>query len=63
MKQTVTGAILERDVTPLVRPTRSQVEVDYLPPYGDPEVNIPGEVATYLTLGAATVTLLDRLAE
>lgn len=63
MRDSVTGAILGvRDVMPLVRATRNQLEVDYLPPYGDPEVSIPGELFTYLTLGAATVALLDRLA-
>lgn len=40
-------------IGPLVRPTRSQAEVDLLPPYGDPEVTLRGEVGTYLTVGAA----------
>lgn len=48
-------------VTPLVRPTRSQIEVEYLPPYGDPEVNLVGEVATYAVAGVAVVELLDQL--
>jgi hypothetical protein len=37
--------------------------IDYLPPYGDPEVSIPGEVATYLALGVTTAEVLDRLGE
>lgn len=41
------------DIGPLVRPTRSQAEVDLLPPYGDPEVALVGELGTYLVLGAA----------
>ena len=52
-----------RGVKPLVRSTRSQVEIDYLPPYGDPEVSIPGEAATYLALGAAAVEMFDRLGD
>lgn len=48
---------------PLVRPTRSQPEVTFLPPYGDPEVSIPGEVATYVVLGGLAATVLARLAE
>lgn len=48
-------------VTPMVRASRSQAEIEYLPPYGDPEVSIPGEVATYLAVGAVTVELLERL--
>lgn len=48
-------------VTPLVRATRNQIEVDYLPPYGDPEVSIPGELATYAVVGAAAVGFLERL--
>lgn len=46
-------------VTPLIRSTRNQLEIDFLPPYGDPEVSIPGEFATYLAFGAVTVKLLD----
>lgn len=50
-------------VTPLVRATRSQVEVDLLPPYGDPEVSIPGELLTYLVVGGLVVELLEHLGE
>lgn len=39
------------DVRPLVRPTYNQFEVDMLPPYGNPEVHIPGEVGTYVAVG------------
>lgn len=63
-KRTVARAYLRHaGVTPLVRPTRSQVEVEYLPPYGDPEVHIPGEVATYLLAGIAAVELASWLGE
>lgn len=58
------GRLLRRaGVSPPVRAAHSQLEVDYLPPYGDPEVNIPGEVATYCAVGglaAAFVTYLDE---
>ena len=52
------------DIRPLVRPTYNQFEVTLLPPYGDPEVNIAGEVGTYVAVGLLikTVTqLLDEL--
>lgn len=48
-------------ITPLVRATRNQIEVDYLPPYGDPEVSIPGELATYAVASTLVVAVLDRL--
>lgn len=51
----------ESGLTPLVRASRNQLEVDYLPPYGDPEVSIPGELATYAVVGGLAVTALDRL--
>lgn len=50
-------------LTPLIRSTRNQLEIDYLPPYGDPEVSIPGELATYFAVGAFTVKVLDFLGE
>jgi len=43
--------------------THIQLEVDYLPPYGDPEVNIAGETATYLVVGGLLVELSDRLGQ
>lgn len=49
---------------PPVRATRSQLEVDYLPPYGDPEVDLRGEVATYVLAGglaAGAVACLARV--
>ena len=45
----------------MVRATRNQIEIDYLPPYGDPEVSIPGEIATYALVGAAAVGGLELL--
>lgn len=60
---TVEQYLRRRGVKPLVRSTRSQVEIDYLPPYGDPEVSIPGEAATYLALGLVTVEALQRLGD
>jgi len=62
MQRTLVTQYLRRaGVAPLVRPTRSQVEIELLPPYGDPEVSIPGEIATYAVAGVAAVELLDRL--
>jgi len=60
---TVRRYLRSRGVAPLVRASRNQIEIDYLPPYGDPEVNVLGEVATYVALGTATVELLDRLGD
>lgn len=40
-------------LAPLVRPTRNDAEVALLPPYGDPEVSLTGELATYLVIGGA----------
>lgn len=54
-------AHLPSAVTPLVRAAHSQLEVDYLPPYGDPEVHIPGEVATYALAGGLAAVVVDRL--
>lgn len=50
-------------VRPLVRATRNQIEVEYLPPYGDPEVSIPGEVATYVIVSGLLVGVTERLRE
>lgn len=50
-------------MAPLIRSTRSQLEVDYLPPYGDPEVSLPGEAATYLALGVTAVELFEQLGD
>lgn len=47
------GAQSTTGVGPLVRPSRSQAEIDLLPPYGDPEVTLTGELGTYLALGGA----------
>lgn len=52
-----------RGVAPLVRPSRNDLEIAWLPPYGDPEVAILGEAATYAAVGAATVAALDRLTD
>lgn len=46
------GALQRVGVGPLVRPTRNQAEVTLLPPYGDPEVSLAGELGTYLVVGA-----------
>lgn len=40
-------------IGPLVRPTRSQAEVDLLPPFGKPEVSLKGELAVYAVAVAA----------
>lgn len=47
-------------VAPLVRPTRNQAEVELLPPYGDPEVTLVGELGTYLVVGAVIALLYRR---
>lgn len=49
--------------TPLVRATHSQGEIRFLPPYGDPEVHIPGEVATYVLAGGLAAVAFDRFLE
>lgn len=49
------------ETTPLVRATRAEHEVACLPPYGDPEVSIPGEVATYVVVGGLAAEALARL--
>jgi hypothetical protein len=46
---------------PLVRPTYNDLEVLFLPPFGDPEVNIPGEVAAYLAALVLWGAVTDRL--
>lgn len=47
-----TGTLRRDGLRPFVRPTRNQAEVELLPPYGDPEVALAGELGTYLLLGA-----------
>jgi hypothetical protein len=51
------------DARPLVRPTYNQLEVTLLPPYGDPEVHIPGEIGTYLAAGVLVNAVTERLHE
>jgi hypothetical protein len=48
---------------PLVRPTYNQFEVTYLPPFGDPEVHIPGEVGTYVVTGLLANAVAEFLHE
>lgn len=48
-------------IGPMVRPTRSQAEIDLLPPYGDPEVALAGELGTYLVVGAVAMSLYRKL--
>lgn len=48
-------------LAPLVRPTRNQAEVELLPPYGDPEVTLVGELTTYLAVGALVALAYRRL--
>lgn len=59
----VRRALRRSGVTPLVRATHTQLEVEFLPPYGDPEVHIPGEVATYLVVAGLAVEAVERLRE
>ncbi|NIB98498.1 hypothetical protein [Halobacterium sp. R2-5] len=64
MLQSVDEAVQRLDdVRPLVRPTYNEFEVRLLPPYGDPEVHIPGEFGTYVATGVvlgAAAELLDE---
>lgn len=62
MRQESASIDLDR-VRPLVRPTRNQAEIELLPPYGDPEVNLVGELGTYVALGAAATVILRRLGD
>lgn len=62
MYRPVVNAYQRLDETrPLVRPTYSQLEVVLLPPYGDPEVHIPGEVGTYLAAGVLVNSVAELL--
>ena len=49
------------DLRPLVRPTYSEFEVRFLPPFGDPEVHVLGEVGTYLAAGLVVNALAESL--
>lgn len=49
------------DVRPLVRPTYNQFEVTLLPPYGDPEVHILGEIGTYVVAGLVVNAVTEAL--
>lgn len=64
MRATPTEGPLRRvGLAPLVRPTRNEAEVALLPPYGDPEVSLTGELGTYLLLGGVAAlgyTLVNR---
>lgn len=51
------------DARPLVRPSYNEFEIRLLPPYGDPEVSIPGEIGTYLVLQAVVIGVVRRLLE
>jgi len=48
-------------LAPLIRPTRNQAEVECLPPYGDPEVSLRGELATYVAVLTVIILLYHRL--
>lgn len=49
------------EIRPLVRPTYNQFEISLLPPYGDPEVNVAGEVGTYVAVVLFVSSLSERL--
>lgn len=49
------------DVRPLVRPTYDQLEVTFLPPYGDPEVHLVGELGTYIVAGLCINAVTELL--
>jgi hypothetical protein len=44
---------------PLVRPTYNQFEVQCLPPFGDPEVSILGELGVYVAVGVVVDLALE----
>lgn len=49
------------DARPLVRPTYNQLEVAVLPPYGDPEVDLLGELGTYVVAGLVVNAVTELL--
>jgi hypothetical protein len=49
------------DARPFVRPTYSDLEVQFLPPFGDPEVHIVGAIGTYLAAGVVLTAVTERL--
>jgi len=49
------------EARPLVRPTYNQFEVEFLPPYGDPEVHLLSEVGTYFLTGLFVNVLIESL--
>jgi hypothetical protein len=49
------------DARPLVRPTYAEFEVAFLPPYGDPEVHLLGELGTYLAAGLLVNAVTELL--
>ena len=49
------------DARPFVRPTYSQGEITVLPPYGDPEVHVFGEIGTYVVASIFACAVLERL--
>jgi len=51
------------ELRPLVRPTYNHYEITFLPPYGDPEVHIPGEVGTYLAAGLLVNAFAERFGD
>lgn len=55
------GSLRRVGLAPLVRPTRNQAEVTLLPPYGDPEVALLGELGTYLVVGAVAALVYRKL--
>lgn len=64
MLRTVVAAYDQLDAArPLVRPTYHQFEVAFLPPYGDPEVYLPGEIGTYLVAGLFLSAVTELLHE
>jgi hypothetical protein len=48
---------------PLVRPTYNDFEVRLLPPFGDPEVHIPGALGTCLAAGVVITALTEQLSD
>ena len=49
------------DLRPLIRPAYNEFEVEFVPPYGDPEVHLLGELGTYVAAGLFVSAITELL--
>jgi hypothetical protein len=42
------------------RKATSQAEIDFLPPFGEPEVHVKGEQATKIIAGAVAIGIISK---